>query len=40
VDAETLSEKPPLPVDGAFESVWKKALAAEDGVKDVDIGKD
>jgi peroxin-3 len=40
VDTEAPSEQPPAPVDGAFESVWKKALAAEDGVKDVDIGKE
>lgn len=40
VDAETLSQKPQAPTDAAFESVWKKALAAEDGVKEADSGKE
>ena len=34
------SDRPQAPVDAAFESVWKKALAAEDGVKEVDSGKE
>jgi peroxin-3 len=40
LDAERVSETPSAPVDAAFESVWKKALAAEDGVKEVDADKD
>ena len=40
VDAERLSQKPQAPTDAAFESVWKKALAAEDGVKEADSGKE
>lgn len=40
VDAERLSQKPQAPNDAAFESVWKKALAAEDGVKEADSGKE
>ncbi|KAM0704765.1 hypothetical protein Q7P35_007551 [Cladosporium inversicolor] len=40
VDAERLTERPQVPVDAAFESVWKKALATEDGVKEVDSGKE
>jgi peroxin-3 len=40
LDAERASDRPQAPVDAAFESVWKKALAAEDGVKEVDSGKE
>jgi peroxin-3 len=40
LDAEKASETPQAPVDAAFESVWKKALATEDGVKEVDSGKE
>lgn len=37
-EAEILSERPRAPTDAAFESVWKKALAVEDGVKEADSG--
>lgn len=43
VTAEASSEEKPAtaaPVDAAFEDVWKKALAAEDGVKGEDVGKE
>lgn len=40
VALEEQLEKPAAPVDSAFESVWKKALAAEDGVKETDVGKE
>jgi peroxin-3 len=40
LDAERSSARPQAPVDAAFESVWKKALAAEDGMKEVDSGKE
>ena len=39
VNAVTVSERPQAPSDAAFESVWKKALAAEDGVKEADSDK-
>ena len=39
-EAEILSERPRAPTDAAFESVWKKALAAEDGLKEADSGKE
>jgi hypothetical protein len=38
--AEANMEKPQGPVDGAFEGAWKKALATEDGLKDVESGKE
>jgi len=40
MDAQSFSERPQAPVDAAFESVWKKALATEDGVKEADSGKE
>lgn len=40
VDAERVSDEPQAPVDAAFESVWKKALATEDGVKDFETNKE
>lgn len=40
VTFEETSEKPQTSTEGAFESVWKKALAAEDGKKEADTGNE
>jgi peroxin-3 len=38
--AEANMEESQGPVEGAFEGAWKKALATEDGLKDVESGKE